>query len=154
MRISYSKLPNTSKVLIYQSDRELSEKELLIMKQYIDNFSQNWVTHGKPVRNTFKVFNYFICFFIDESLYSTSGCSLDSLVELIKTIGNRFDIDFFNRNNIVYLDKLQPKLLSVDNFKLLIQPDVIIYNNLAQTKLDFENHWKVPVKESWLKRYL
>ena len=154
MHIPYSKLPNTSKVLIYQSDREINERELLVIKQYIDDFSQNWVTHGKPVRNTFKVSNYFICFFIDESLYSTSGCSLDSLVGLIKTIGTRFDIDFFNRNNIIYFDKLHIKLLSIDKFKLLIQPDIIVFNNLVQTKLDFENQWKIPVKESWLKRYL
>ena len=154
MNIPYSELPNTSKVLIFQSDKEINEKELFLIKEDIDNFSRNWLTHGKPVRNTFKIFNYFICFFIDESSYQTSGCSIDSVVNLIKSIGIRFNIDFFNRHNIVYLDNLKAKLLTIDNFKSLIQPDIIIYNNLVQTKLDFENKWKIPVKESWLNRYV
>ena len=154
MNIPYSELPNNSKVLIYQSNREINEKELFLIQEDIDNFSRNWLTHGKPVRNTFKIFNYFICFFIDESSYQTSGCSIDSVVNLIKSIGTRFNIDFFNRNNIVYLDNRQAKLLTIDNFKSLIQPDIIIYNNLVQTKSDFENKWKIPVKESWLNRYV
>ena len=154
MNIPYSELPNNSKVLIYQSNREINEKELFLIQEDIDNFSRNWLTHGKPVRNTFKIFNYFICFFIDESSYPTSGCSIDSVVNLIKSIGTRFNIDFFNRHNIVYLDNRQAKLLTIDNFKSLIQPDIIIYNNLVQTKSDFENKWKIPVKESWLNRYI
>jgi hypothetical protein len=154
MLIPYSKLPSNSKVFIYQSNREIKEKELLIITQHLDEFSQNWVTHGKPVRNAFKVFNYFLCFFIDESSYQTSGCSIDSLVGLIKSIGIRFDIDFFNRNNIAYLDKVTTKLITITDFKLFISPNTIVYNNLVQTKSDFENHWKIPVKESWLKRYL
>ena len=154
MNIPYSELPNNSKVLIFQSDKEINEKELFLIQEDLDNFSRNWLTHGKPVRNTFKIFNYFICFFIDESSYQTSGCSIDSVVNLIKSIGTRFNIDFFNRNNIVYLDNRQAKLLTIDNFKSLIQPDIIIYNNLVQTKSDFENKWKIPVKESWLNRYV
>ena len=123
MNIPYSELPNNSKVLIYQSNREINEKELFLIQEDIDNFSRNWLTHGKPVRNTFKIFNYFICFFIDESSYQTSGCSIDSVVNLIKSIGARFNIDFFNRHNIVYIDNLKAKLLTIDNFKSLIQPD-------------------------------
>ena len=76
------------------------------------------------------------------------------MVNLIKSIGARFNIDFFNRHNIVYIDNLKAKLLTIDNFKSLIHPDIIIYNNLVQTKSDFENKWKIPVKESWLNRYV
>ena len=154
MLIPYSRLPNNSKVFIYQSNREISEEELLVIIRNIDDFAQNWVTHGKPVRNAFKVFNYFLCIFIDESSYQTSGCSLDSLVGLIKSIGTRFDIDFFNRNNIAYLDKMQTKLIAINDFKFMIQPDMMVFNNLVTTKVEFENQWKIPVKESWLKRYL
>ena len=154
MFIPYPELPNTSKVFIYQSNREINEKELLLIQKFVDDFSQNWLTHGKPVRNSFKLFNYFMCFFIDESSYSTSGCSLDSLVGLVKSIGKKFGIDFFNRNNIAYIKKQKIQLSHIDDLKLFIKPDIIIYNNLIQTKSDFENQWKVPVNKSWLKRYL
>ena len=150
----YSELPSHSKVFIYQSDKELNNKELSQIKNLLTDFSANWQTHGKPVCNSFKLFNYFICFFVDESLYTTSGCSLDSMVGLIKSIGVKFNIDFFNRNNIAFIDNMQTKLLSINDLKDLIYPDMIVYNNLVKTKSEFESSWKSPVRETWLSRYL
>ena len=150
----YSELPSHSKVFIYQSNKELNNKELSQIKNLLTDFSTNWQTHGKPVFNSFKLFNYFICFFVDESSYTTSGCSLDSMVGLIKSIGVKFNIDFFNRNNIAFIDNMQTKLLSINDFKDLIYPDMIVYNNLVKTKSEFESSWKSPVRETWLSRYL
>ena len=150
----YSELPSHSKVFIYQSNKELNNKELSQIKNLLTDFSTNWQTHGKPVCNSFKLFNYFICFFVDESLYTTSGCSLDSMVGLIKSIGVKFNIDFFNRNNIAFIDNMQTKLLSINDLKDLIYPDMIVYNNLVKTKSEFESSWKSPVRETWLSRYL
>ncbi len=150
----YSELPSHSKAFIYQSNKELNKKELSQIKNLLIDFSNNWQTHGKPVYNTFKLFNHFICFFVDESSYTTSGCSLDSMVGLIKSIGIKFNIDFFNRNNIAFIDNMQIKLLSINDFKDLIQPDIIVYNNLVKTKSEFESSWKSPVQETWLSRYL
>ena len=150
----YSELPSHSKVFIYQSDKELNNKELSQIKNLLTDFSTNWQTHGKPVCNSFKLFNYFICFFVDESSYTTSGCSLDSMVGLIKSIGVKFNIDFFNRNNIAFIDNMQTKLLSINDFKDLIYPDMIVYNNLVKTKSEFESSWKSPVQDTWLSRYL
>ena len=150
----YSELPSHSKVFIYQSNKELNNKELSQIKNLLTDFSTNWQTHGKPVCNSFKLFNYFICFFVDESSYTTSGCSLDSMVGLIKSIGVKFNIDFFNRNNIAFIDNMQTKLLSINDFKDLIHPDMIVYNNLVKAKSEFESSWKSPVRETWLSRYL
>ena len=150
----YSELPSHSKVFIYQSDKELNNKELSQIKNLLTDFSTNWQTHGKPVCNSFKLFNYFICFFVDESSYTTSGCSLDSMVGLIKSIGVKFNIDFFNRNNIAFIDNMQTKLLSINEFKDLIHLDMIVYNNLVKTKSEFESSWKSPVQDTWLSRYL
>ena len=150
----YSELPSHSKVFIYQSNKELNNKELSQIKNLLTDFSTNWQTHGKPVCNSFKLFNYFICFFVDESSYTTSGCSLDSMVGLIKSIGVKFNIDFFNRNNIAFIDNMQTKLLSINDFKDLIHLDMIVYNNLVKTKSEFESSWKSPVQDTWLSRYL
>ena len=150
----YSELPSHSKVFIYQSNKELNNKELSQIKNLLTDFSTNWQTHGKPVCNSFKLFNYFICFFVDESSYTTSGCSLDSMVGLIKSIGVKFNIDFFNRNNIAFIDNMQTKLLSINEFKDLIHLDMIVYNNLVKTKSEFESSWKSPVQDTWLSRYL
>lgn len=150
----YSELPSHSRVFIYQSDKELNNKELSQIKNLLTDFSTNWQTHGKPVCNSFRLFNYFICFFVDESSYTTSGCSLDSMVGLIKSIGVKFNIDFFNRNNIAFIDNMQTKLLSINEFKDLIHLDMIVYNNLVKTKSEFESSWKSPVQETWLSRYL
>ena len=35
-----------------------------------------------------------------------------------------------------------------------ITSETIVFNNMVQTKQDFETDWEVPAKESWHKRFL
>ena len=102
------------------------------------NFCNNWNTHGKPVSSSFKLYNWFICLFINEDKYATSGCSIDTSVSLIKSIGKQHEIDFFNRKNVLFLENKTTKILPLSEFKLIIKSDIIIYNNMVKNKFEFE----------------
>jgi hypothetical protein len=34
----------------------------------------------------------------------------------------------------------------------VIDENTIVYNNMITTKVDFEQHWEVPMKDSWHKQ--
>ena len=152
MLFDYLNIPDSSKVWIFQADRKFSNIEKEIISSRITNFISNWETHNRPVYSSFKLFNYFLCIFVDESNYVTSGCSIDSLVKEVKSVGTELEQDFFNRQNIVYNDNGKEAIISIEKFKDLKRNNFKFYNNLVTTKLDFDNKWLVYVKDSWLDR--
>ena len=154
MLFDYSNISDSSKVWIFQTDRKFSDLEKEIISTRITNFISYWETHNRPVYSTFKLFDYFLCIFVDEANYVTSGCSIDSLVKEVKSIGTELELDFFNRQNIVYNDFGKEAIISIDKFKSLKKNNLKVYNNLVSTKLDFENKWLVNVKDSWLNRLI
>lgn len=154
MLIPYSRISPNSRVWIYQSDREILDGELHEIQIKLQDFCNEWTSHGKDLHCSFKLFQWFLCFFVDESIYQASGCSIDASVSFIKEIQIQHSINFFNRSNIAFLDANKTRVLSLSDFKKHIQPNIMIYNNMVQTKSDFENEWLIPLKDSWLNKYL
>lgn len=154
MYVPYSELPHTSRVWIYQSDRALKAEEKADLESQLMKFCQNWSAHGKPLACSYQIYDYFLCLFVDEFQQTASGCSIDDSVAIIKSISNQYNIDFFNRLNIVYKEGSKSKLLALVDFKKILKPDIIVYNNLVHTKSDFETQWQVPLHKSWLSKFL
>lgn len=151
-------LPNNAKVFIFQSDRLLNDSDILLIDTEMNNFLSTWATHGEELTSEFTVQNnLFLIIGNDEDRVATSGCSKDSLTRLVKLIGEKLDIDFFNRLNIAYKTKSGDfELTNMFNFKNMIQKDqitqnTIVVNNLIESKDDLLNSWQVEVKNSWHK---
>lgn len=153
--MSYIDLPNHSRIWIYQCDRELNTKEISVVKTDLAPFIKDWNTHGESMTSAADVFyNRFIIFFVDEKVTSASGCSIDKSVALIKSFETKFNVDFFNRTNVIYKENDEIKQKKMNDFWALRKANVItdntlVFNNLIKTKKDFGSTWLVPFKESW-----
>ena len=156
MFVPYSKIPLSSKIWIYQSDRELSLMEVDEIKNSVYVFCQSWTTHGQPIYASYKVNNWFICLFVNEEKTTISGCSIDKSIQLIKYFSDIYSIDFFNRSNILLKIKETTKLVPLSELKQNISSytNAMIYNNLVKTKAEFEKKMIQSIEESWLNRYL
>ena len=154
MYIPYSQISNDSRVWIYQSDRPLNSSEKINIEIQLTDLCNNWNTHGSVLNCSFQLHDWFICLFVDESKRGASGCSIDSSVAVIKSIANQYNIDFFNRMNIAFLDGESTKVLPIEEFKTLLTPQTVVYDNLVKTKTEYESKWKVPLSESWLARFI
>jgi hypothetical protein len=145
-----------SKVWVYQSSRLFTLSEALEIESLLNKFSSEWRTHGEEVYaycNLF--FGRFVILMADESHAKVGGCSTDSSVRFIKQIGEKFNVDFFNRTNLAFVinNKIQILPMSqlayaLDNY--FINPDSLYFNNLVYTMEQLENNWIVPVKNSWI----
>ncbi len=153
MYIPYSQISNDSRVWIYQSDRPFNSSEKTNIEIQLTDLCNNWNTHGSVLNCSFQLHDWFICLFVDESKQGASGCSIDSSVAVIKAIANQYNIDFFNRMNIAFLDGESTKVLPIEEFKKLLTPQTVVYDNLVKTKTEYESKWKVPLSESWLARF-
>ena len=149
-----------SRVWVYQSSRLLSLAEALEMEKEITDFTDQWLAHGASVKaygNLF--FGQFVILMADETHTSVSGCSTDSSVRFIKNLGEKYGIDFFDRNNLAFVvkDKIQMLPLNQLGYAFdngFINGDTLYFNNLILNKQQLEEDWMLPIKHSWLAKRL
>jgi hypothetical protein len=146
----------SSRVWIYQSSRLFSIGEALELEDMMNDFTENWNSHGAKVKGYANLlFGHFIILMADETQAGVSGCSTDSSVRLIKSIEETIKVDMFNRQNLAFLVNDRIQLLPLSQLKYaaennFITPDTIYFNNLVLTKQELLNKWLIPVKDSWL----
>ena len=145
-----------SRVWIYQSSRLFAVSEALQIEEMINQFAQNWLSHGIPVKGAAHLFfGQFVVLIADESATGVSGCSTDSSVRLIKEIEKIFGVNMFDRLALAFIDKDKVQILPMPQLKYAVEQgfitaDTLFFNNVVLTKEELENNWIIPVKDSWL----
>ena len=99
---TFPDFPDESEVWIYAADRFLSTSEVSLIQEKLNDFAENWKTHGKSLRADAKVLNdVFVVFATDIQVGSASGCSIDTSVRLMKELCKLINVDFFNRLKVI-----------------------------------------------------
>lgn len=93
--------PLESKCWIYAADRILTPLEIENIKDSGKLFVQSWTSHQKQMHATVDVLHdLFIIITVDESQADISGCGIDKSVAWVKQLGEKLNINFFNRTQI------------------------------------------------------
>ncbi|HWV33476.1 MAG TPA: hypothetical protein VN038_27655 [Dyadobacter sp.] len=159
MYIPFSDIDFQSRVWVYQANRELTSEETGIITETLKASLDTWEAHGKPLTASGKIFEHrFIVIAVDERDELPSGCSIDKSVHWLQEIGQRMNIDFFDRS-LAYVDENDHvKTIPVPKIKQAvinetILPTTTIFDNQVATKAQWMNRWKIPASNSWLSRY-
>lgn len=158
MFVEFQKMPGSSRIWIYQSNREFSGEEVNVITLNTKNFIDNWTRHGDDLKGAFTiVYNRFVVIAVDENFANVSGCSIDASVRFIKQLQSELNVDLLNKLNIAFKTNDDVNSVSLNDFRSFIAndkitQDTIVFNNLVETKADFESKWEVPAKESWHQR--
>ena len=150
----------TSRVWVYQSSRLLSFSEALELEAQLEQFTSQWQAHGAPVKGYGNLFfGQFVVLMADETATMVSGCSTDSSVRFIKELGDKFGLNFFERNNLAFVIKDKIQLLPLNQLSYaynnnFIDGDTLYFNNLVLNKQQLEEDWLIPVEDSWLAKKL
>jgi len=160
MFTEYKNLPNNSRVWIYQSEREFNQKEIEIISVKAEEFINSWTRHGDNLKGSFTIkYNQFLVLAVDENFNTVSGCSIDSSVRFVQQLEKELQLDLMNKMNITFKDNETINLVKLSDFQQFakdkkISLETIVFNNMVNTKEDFENNWEIPAKQSWHKRFL
>ena len=147
---------DNSKVWIYQSSRMLSMSEAFEIEPILEDFVEQWKSHGSAVKGFANLFyGQFIVIVADETNCKVGGCSTDSSVRMIKQIEQEFKVEMFNRQSLAFIVKDKVEILPYTqlNYALtnsFINAETLYFNNLVLTKKELLNSWIIPIKESWL----
>ena len=144
-----------SRVWIYQSDKQLSDAEVIALQVQLDNFTTGWTAHNNQLKAKAQIrYNRFIVLIVDESQAGASGCSIDKSVHFMHQVEQAFGINLFDRFNLAY--RSGSEILSVPRhtFEELLKnktigTDTIVFNNMVQNLSELEAKWEVPFKDSW-----
>lgn len=160
MRITFEKLPDTSRIWIYQANRSLSEKELEEIKLALDRFVEEWTAHGSNLQAGYEIrYKRFIAIGLDQSHAAASGCSIDASVHFIQSLEKKYGIDLLDKMNVTYRQGEYIAYKSLSDFKKMakdraISASTVVFNNLVTNIREYRDHWEVPASESWHSRFL
>ncbi|CAL2076941.1 conserved protein of unknown function [Tenacibaculum sp. 190524A02b] len=160
MFTEYTNLPNNARVWIYQADREFTQEEHTHISNKAVEFINNWTRHGDDLKGSFTIkYNQFLVLAVDESFNNVSGCSIDASVRFVQEVEKELNIDLMDKMNVSFKDGENINIVKLSDFQKYakeqkITPETIVFNNMVNTKEDFETKWEVQAEESWHKRFL
>ena len=156
----FQHFPAETRVWIYQSNQPIPEETAAALKQVVNQFAQNWVSHNRQLRAHGDVLhNRFILLAVDESQADASGCSIDKSVHFIKQVESQLGVDLFDRMNFAWMEDDEVKTAPSQTFAELYQSgqitnETLVFDNLVKTKRELEENWLKPVSYTHLQRPL
>ncbi|MEN0006387.1 MAG: hypothetical protein AAF798_19700 [Bacteroidota bacterium] len=154
----YSQLAPSTRVWIYQANKEFPAAEALKIKQLIQQFVVNWVSHNNALKAYGDLLeNRFVVLMVDESQAGASGCSIDKSVAFLKALQAEYGVDLFDRMTFTY--ELNGRVEAAPRMKFAelyangtLTDETPVFDTLVKTKAEFEQAWCKPLGESWHKR--
>ena len=159
MFVPFNQLPDHARVWIYPSNRELTKSEISKIENLAEDFLNQWTSHGNDLQAGVNLpYDRFIVLGLNESIQSTSGCSIDASVRFIQSIEADFDIVLLDKMNVTFKKQNTIDYIPLNEFRNKakrkeVAPDVIVFNNLVLNKIEYETLWEVPASSSWHSRY-
>ncbi len=144
-----------SKVWIYQSSRQFTETEIVEIQQQLNEFTAQWTAHGHQLKAKAEIpYGFFIVLIVDQDAASSTGCSIDSSVRVIKKIEQTYGVDLFNRFNMAYKFGEEVRVINKEDFETLITikeitTETTVFNNLVENLEDYQQKWEVKLADSW-----
>lgn len=151
----FEKLAPNSRIWIYQSNKKLTENECIEIQHSLHQFTTAWHAHQQALSAAAEIkHQQFIILAVDENMVAASGCSIDSSVRFLKGLENQYQIELFDRMRIAYWENNEVHTCTKNEFQEkidtgLIHHHTLVFNNMIQFKSELENHWLVPITESW-----
>ena len=155
----FKTLSENSRIWIYQSNRSLTQQEKESISKLIEDFLNNWKSHGVSLNSGFEIkYNRFIVIAQDQNTQIATGCSIDSMVHFIQKLEKQYNISLLDKLNVSYKQGDYIAYKSLKDFKKMVKDgavskNTIVFNNLVQTKMEYTNYWEVPAFESWHARF-
>nr|WP_298658283.1 ABC transporter ATPase [uncultured Flavobacterium sp.] len=159
MYIPFEELPEDAKIWIYQSNRKLTDDEVESITSKCQDFIENWAAHGTSLAASFVIkYNRFIIFAVNQEVQQATGCSIDASVHFIQQLEQKFAIELLDKMNVTYRSGEHIAHKSLLDFKKMakekaVSEHTIVFNNLVNTKGEWEEFWEVPASESWHSRF-
>jgi len=155
----WDNLPGHARVWVYGANRRLSDQELTLVKNQLEDFCADWAAHGAKLACGFNIlYDQLVILAVDEQQAAASGCSIDSSVRVIREIDANLNIDLFNRLRAFVVRENGLETYSPSEFKTALEAnqinaDTAVIDPLVLNLDQMNQEFIKPVSDTWLKKY-
>ena len=154
MKVPSKDLAAESKVIIYPGGRKFFKNELPILREKIDTFCASFESVNLCAEIEYDRFLIFI-------ISDKTPLDLDKqnlLVSFILGLEKDFETSLLDKVNVCFKQGQYVQLKEIKDFKLLIKnkgvsKKTIVFDNMINTKLEYDDSWEIPAGESWLSHF-
>ena len=160
MLVDFTKLPNESKIWVYQSSRKFYPEEIKEITPKIEGFLTSWNDNGAEIIASYQLkYDRFIIIAVDQTLESLSVPAIDTAVLFILGLQATYEVALLDKLNVSFKQGEYVQYKDLKEFQKLVKKKAvsaktIVFNNLINTKEELENNWEIPITESWHNRFL
>ena len=160
MYTDFKNLPEDARVWVYQCNRSFTEEEQKLLHTQLEDYLNQWKVHAKSLLSAFELrYNRFIVIGASPDAHGVGGCSLDSLARFIQDLEVQYGVTLLDRMNVSYRQGEHIAYKNLADFKKMVKDkavsaQTIVFNNLVNTKMEYEENWEVPLEDSWHNRFL
>jgi hypothetical protein len=153
-------MPAHARLWVYKAARDLSSAEQKLIRERGAAFTSGWAAHGAPLDACVDVLhNRFVAIAVDEEQAQASGCSIDKSVGFVKQLEHDLNLMLTDRMVVVFEadGKVQSTRLQElpDLIKAgAITADTIVFDDLVSTVGELNQRFRVPLRSSWMERFL
>ena len=96
---------------------------------------------------------------LDQDKQSATGCSIDASVQFIQELERVYSVDLMDKMNVSYKQGEYVAYKTLTDFKKMaknkaVSKNTIVFNNLVNSKSEYQEFWEVPASESWHNRFM
>ncbi len=154
MLVDFNNTDEQSRIWIYAAEQKLTNKQEGYIIKYISDHLQNWEAHKVPLTAGVTILeNHFIVVALDESENTASGCSIDSLQNMIQSLEKELLISLLNRMNIFCSIDDTIKCIPINRISYNTNIETLFYDFTIQKKSELSK-WLKPIKDGWCNRFL
>ncbi len=147
-----------SRVWVYTASRLLSDDEVQTAQTALNIFVQQWTAHNQALKAAAEIFeNQFVILLVDESQAGASGCSIDKSVHFLEALGQKLNVDLFERMRFAWVQNEALQFAGRADFSAQVQQakitdNTLMVNTLVQNKKELQENWLLPFSKSWHRR--
>lgn len=160
MIVAFDKIPNESRIWIYQSDTDFTQSDIDAIKNKSKFFLDKWIAHSKELQSSFQIVNNrFLVIAVNEKYNPIGGCSIDYSLQLVKDISKTIDKNLLDRLIVNYKEDSTIKSITLNDLKNNLKTgtfssETVIFNMTVSTKEELLNNFEIKLSSSWLSRFI
>ena len=159
MYISYDNISPKSKSWIYILSKNIDKNILLDLNAFLIKICKDWKSHGQTTKASYVISNnrFIILFAEDKNLIS--GCSIDKSNKELRKKLNQLKIDLLPNSKIgIFKEDKVEFFKKIDLINLIKNKKILLSQNMINTTINnkesFEKKWVLPLKNSWIAKFL
>jgi hypothetical protein len=145
---------------VYPSSRKFYPNEIEVIEEKIKKFIESWKSDDTSFKASYKFLNNrFIILTADDIATELSNADIDTSISFILSLQETHEVALLDRMNICFKQGEHVQYKDLKDFKKLLKNKAltgksVIFDNLVNTKQDFDSFWEITIEESWYNRFL